>query len=459
MSLDDQIESALRRQPSDEPTYDEPVTALGAASGAVQPLRATTRARLRFRGRSWLAGLAALVALVAGIVAIGPRFQSSSTLVGAAPQQIQCRGWNDSNFSPDLLAGPGSAEKGTSEAAGALRQFVSSPYASGFPDHGWHLVEDAPNRLVFVARAQNGDAPDYVEVELNRGAPKGGQFTANGWSVGAYGSCTLRSVPPPGFVSALWGLDPAFPFTPGATELHILVDPETCTSGKAIAADRIQVGVAYVGALVMVTVAARPPDGAQSCQLTIGSSTPYVVKLDAPIGNRELQDGGSWPAETRASGGRVFVPATPTPTPSNWRMPTDCTGSIDATGFFKAASMSASYDVYCAVLPKGWSVATGDNPELAASAPLTVVYKGPAGETLTLEEGKFGEAAGAEVLRVGPEIGTGSFGDRTGTLGGSGGSYYVYTPPDGHAMWTASCTGMTPDDFRTLAAALIVVAK
>ncbi|HEX7611164.1 MAG TPA: hypothetical protein VF371_00220, partial [Candidatus Limnocylindrales bacterium] len=135
------------------------------------------------------------------------------------------------------------------------------------------------------------------------------------------------------------------------------------------------------------------------------------------------------------------------------------TGTLDDANFFKMASMSASYDVYCAVLPQGWTVTTGANPELAATAPLTVEYKRPAGEAFTLEEGKYGEAAGAEVLRIGPEVGTASFGDRTGTLGGSNGSYYLFTPPDGEAMWTASCTGMTLDDFKALAAAVIVVAK
>jgi len=455
VNLDDQIEAALRGRPSDEPSYDEPLTALGGATG-VEKVRLAPRAGTRVSRRSGLAGLAVVVALVAGVAVIGPRLHSSSTLVGAAPQQIQCRGWNDSNFSPDLLAGPGSAENGTSEAAGTLRQFVSSPYGSGFPDHGWYLVEDTSNRLLFVARVQNGDAPDYVEVELNRGAPTGGQFTANGWSVGVYGSCTLRSVPPPGFVSALWGLDPAFLLTAETTELHIGIDPETCTGGNPIPADQVQIGVAYVGDRIVVTAAARQPDGIQTCILVAGSSTPYVVKLAAPLGNRELQDGGPWPAETRASGGHAFVPPSPTPYPSNWHMATDCTGDAN---FFKMASMSASYDVYCAVLPAGWTVTTGGNPQLAATAPLTVEYDGPAGETLTLEEGKFGEAAGAEVLRVGPEIGAASFGDRTGTLGGSNGSYYVFTQPNGGAMWTARCTGMTLDDFKALAAALIVVAK
>jgi hypothetical protein len=460
---DDQIEAALRGRPSVEPSYDEPLTALGGATG-VEKVRLAPRAGTRVSRRSGLAGLAVVVALVAGVAVIGPRLHSSSTLVGAAPQQIQCRGWNDSNFSPDLLAGPGSAENGTSEAAGTLRQFVSSPYGSGFPDHGWYLVEDTSNRLLFVARVQKGDAPDYVEVELNRGAPTGGQFTANGWSVGVYGSCTLRSVPPPGFVSALWGLDPAFLLTAETTELHIGIDPETCTGGNPIPADQVQIGVAYVGDRIVVTAAARQPDGIQTCILVAGSSTPYVVKLDAPLGNRELQDGGPWPAETRASGGHVLVPATPTPYPSNWRMPTDCTGTIDDAGFFKAASMSASYDVYCAVLPQGWTVTTGANPELAATAPLTVEYKGPAGETFTLEEGGYCEALNSSTMlnicdRVGPENGQAMFGDRQGVLGGSNGGYYIYTPPDRGAMWTASCTGMALDSFKTLAAALIVVAK
>jgi hypothetical protein len=464
VNLDDQIESALRGRPSDEPTYDEPLTALGGPSGAVDRVRLTPRTGHRMGRRSGLLGLAAVMALVAGIVAIGPRFLTPSTLVGAGPLQIQCRGWSDYSFSSARLAGTGSAENGDSTPASVLRQFIDSAYGTGFPTHGWYQVADSQDQALFLAQSDIADPSGYVEVEVKRFTGTSFQmFATDGWSVGAYGGCELRSTPPAGYLSALWRLDPAFQLTPGATELRIVVDAETCTSGKPIAADRLQVGVAYVGDRVIVTAAARPPEGIQTCQLTVGSSTPYVVvlKLDQPIGNRDLLDGGPWPAETRATGGHEFVPPTPTPTPtpSNWHMPTDCTGTIDDAGFFKAASMSASYDVYCAVLPAGWSMTTVGDPQLAATAPLTVEYRGPVGQTFILEQGKFGEAPGAEVLRVGPEIGTGSFGDRTGTLGGSNGAYYVYTPPDGKAMWTASCAGMTLDDFRALTAALIAVAK
>ena len=464
MNLDDQIEAALRGRPSDERTYVEPLTALGDASGAIEKLRPAPRAG-RVGRRSGLAGLAVVVAVVAGIVAIGPRLQNSSTLVGTGPTQIQCRGWDVSAFSPDLLAGSGNAENGTSAAAGTLRQFIASAYGSDFPAHGWYLVADAPDRAVFIARIESTSASDYVEVELNRGASSGGQFTANGWSAGVYGSCTLRSVPPPGFVSALWGLDPAFPLTAETTELHIAIDPETCTSGKPIPADQVQVGAAYVGNRVVVTAAARQPDGIQTCQLTVGSSTPYVVTLDAPLGNRELQDGGPWPAEIRASGGHVFVPPTPSPYPSDWHVPTDCTGTIDDAGFFKAAAMSAGFLVYCAVLPPDWSVDSRSGPDGGAAdgkTPLIVSYRGPNGETLELREGPVC-AASPEICALPTGARSAPFGDRQGQF------YTVVDPGVGTTefaasvgagqdpAWLAIGKGMSAETFNELTAALIIV--
>ena len=465
MNLDDQIEAALTGRPSDERTYDEPLATLGDANGAIERVRVTHRAGVRVGRRSGLAGLAVVVAVVAGIVAIGPRLQNSSTLVGTGPTQIQCRGWDASAFSPDLLAGPGNAESGTSAAAGTLRQFIASTYASGFPAHGWYQVADTPDRAVYIATIESTSAPDYVEVELNRGGSSGGQFTANGWSVGVYGSCSLRSVPPAGYVSALWGLDPAFSLTAETTELHIGIDPETCTGGNRIPADQVQVGVAYIGDRVVVTAAARQPDGIQTCILVAGSSTPYVVKLDAPLGNRELQDGGPWPAETRASGGRPFVPATPTPYPSDWHVPTDCTGTIDDAGFFKAVAMSAGFLVYCAVLPPDWSVDSRSGPDGGAAhgkTPLIVSYKGPNGETLELREGPVC-AASPEICK--PPIGAQSapFGDRQGEFytvvdSGVGTTEFAASVGAGQdPAWLAIGKGMSAETFNELAAALIIV--
>ena len=466
MNLDDQIESALRRRPSDERTYDEPLTALDNATGAVQPVRGRTRARFRLGGRPGLAGLAVVVALVAGMAAIWPRLQATSTPVGGAPLQIQCRGEGAADFSPDLLSGVGNAESGTSAAANVLRQFVASPdYGQGFPAKGWYAVERTQDRVLFLAKGQGDDPSNYLEVEVKRSdAAQAGLFATGGWSVGANGGCALRSIPPEGYDTALWGLDPAFPFTPGTTELHILVDSEACNSGQPIAADRIQVGIAYSDDRVVVTVAARTPVGPQTCQGTIG--TPLVLKLDQPIGNRELLDGGPWPAVSIAGGGRAIIAPTPTPYPSNWRMPTDCSGTVDDAGFFKITSMSASYDVYCAVLPQGWTLESSSGPQngnLNDKTPVDVSYRGPNGETLELREGPVCATASACTPRS--SAGTAMFGDRQGQLGTG-----IEFSPDAALLalsvgagqdpaWVATGTGMSLETFTSLTGALIVVAK
>jgi hypothetical protein len=464
MNLDDQIESALRQRPSDERTYDEPLTALDDATGAVQPVRGRTRARFRLGGRPGLAGLAVVVALVAGMAAIWPRLQDTPTLVGAAPLQIQCRGEGAAGFSPDLLSGVGNAESGTSAAANVLRQFVASPdYGQGFPAKGWYAVEQTQDRVLFLAKGEGDDPSNYLEVEAKRSdAAQAGLFATDGWSVGANGGCALRSVPPLGFNSAGWDLDPAYPYAPGATELHVLVGEDACDGGTLISPDRIQVGVAYAGDRVVVTLVARTPQGPQTCPLRLGGS-PYVVKLDQPIGNRELLDGGPWPAVSIASGGRAIIASTPTPYPSNWHMATDCTGDAN---FFKMASMSASYDVYCAVLPQAWTLESSSGPQngnLKDKTPVDVSYRGPNGETFELREGPVCATASACTPRS--SAGTAMFGDRQGQLGTGielSADVAVVALSVGAGQdpaWVATGTGMSLETFKELAAALIVVAK
>jgi len=463
MNLDDQIESALRQRPSDERTYDEPLTALDNATGAVQPVRGRTQARFRLAGRPGLAGLAVVVALVAGMAAIWPRLQATSTHVGVAPLQIQCRG-EAAGFSPDLLSGVGNAESGSSTAANVLRQFVASrDYGQGFPAKGWYSVEQTQDRVLFLAKGQGDDPSNYLEVEAKRSdAAQAGLFATDGWSVGANGGCALRSVPPLGFNSAGWDLDPAYPYAPGATELHVLVGEDACDGGTLISPDRIQVGVAYAGDRVVVTLVARTPQGPQTCPLRLGGS-PYVVKLDQPIGNRELLDGGPWPAVSIASGGRAIIASTPTPYPSNWHMATDCTGDAN---FFKMASMSASYDVYCAVLPQAWTLESSSGPQngnLKDKTPVDVSYRGPNGETFELREGPVCATASACTPRS--SAGTAMFGDRQGQLGtgielSADGAVLALSVGAGlDPAWVATGTGMSLETFKELAAAVIVVAK
>jgi hypothetical protein len=270
--------------------------------------------------------------------------------------------------------------------------------------------------------------------------------------------CPLMVVAPTGLETATWVLDPSMPYSAGAAEIHVLAQEWACNSGQD-ASGRVVQNVQYRDDAVVVTLAIRPAGGMfQSCQSN--PATPYVVSLDQAVGNRLLQDGGRWPAATLAKGGQAVVTPSPTPYPSNWHQPTDCSGTIDDAGFFKAASYSAAYDVYCAVLPAGWRLASSTDPQ-AAVISMTVTYSGPNGAVLELSEGSLCGKDQRACAPAGTSAGTAMFGDREGQLfaGPPGADFALYVAPGESQSWRATGKGMSLDTFKALTAALIIVGK
>jgi hypothetical protein len=269
--------------------------------------------------------------------------------------------------------------------------------------------------------------------------------------------CPLMVVPPAGYGAATWILDPSVPYSASSTEIHILVDEWSC-HGDASAEGRIVRNLEYRDDAVVVTLAVRALGGPQTCPGTPG--TPYVLRLDQAVGNRSLQDGGLWPAHTLAIGGQAVVTPSPTPYPSNWHMPMDCTGEGEGPGSFKAASMSATFDVYCAALPAGWHRETmGGDEQLATK--VTVTYRGPNGETLTLSEGNLCGAGQSVCATAGTSAGAAMFGDLEGQLfeAPPGADFALYVAPGKSPSWMATGKGMSLDTFKALTAALIIVGK
>ncbi len=132
------------------------------------------------------------------------------------------------------------------------------------------------------------------------------------------------------------------------------------------------------------------------------------------------------------------------------------------SSFYKGAAMVTSFDVYCPVLPAGWSMVSSNNAELSGAEHadvVTISYQGPAGQTLTLMEGTFCETADAVCMRQGLGIGKRMFGDRVATLLGGNGEWHLFTAAEGAAMWEATGKGMSADDFASLTGNLIVVGK
>ena len=321
MKTNDPVETALKRRPSDERDYDEPLRALTeTATEHVRPA-ARLRAGERIRGgsgmNSRLMGLAAagvaIVLLVGALASLALRNAGpvASGPIDTGPVsgfRVACWGL-EPGFDSGLLTGAGTAEQGTTPAAAVLRAFLVSTDGNVYSSQGWHVVSQTPDVVRFMAPANDMGGPEYQGVIVRR--DESGQYATDGWSAASYGFCSMRTIPPAGYGSATWTLDPAYAFTAADTELHILVDESACHGTESTPVDRIQADVTYGGTSIVVTVSARLPEDAQECPKPPPAA--YTVQLQEPLGKRGLVDGGPWPAVTVVPG---QPSATPTPTAS-----------------------------------------------------------------------------------------------------------------------------------------------
>ncbi len=411
--LNERIVNALRRRPADEPAFERPLRLPARGEETAEPLtglvpslglgradgrRPAVRSRTPIRALPALA--LALALLVVAVMAFGPGRQDGPAVQWAASAST-------------VPASAGSDGLPTFEPTGKVGCFGQAP----------------------------GIAP------------------APGISLG----CPVMAVPPDGLSAATWTLDSAFPFSASMTELHVLAHEWECASGRS-AVGRIAKNLALEKDRVVITLAVRPPEGdIQTCQGN--PETPVVVSLGQPVGERTLFDGGTYPATPQAASGEAIVTPSPTPTPSNWHQPMDCAGvnqDADLGGFFKRVSMDLPFDVYCPVLPAGWTAKPGDGGQAGIETDgwIRTDYQGPNGQTFELMQGAFCEAASSMICdRIAGPSGTAELGGRSAKLGGAGDRWFAYTAPESGAMWEADGTGMTRDEFLALLATLVVVAK
>ena len=135
-----------------------------------------------------------------------------------------------------------------------------------------------------------------------------------------------------------------------------------------------------------------------------------------------------------------------------------CTGSADNKAFYAQLAASVGWDVYCAVLPKGWVVSTGQY-RLANGGKLTITYKGPDGATLSLSEGSFC-TDGTGCVPSGTAAGDATFGDMPGSLVATdSGGYAVVVAQGQQPSWLMVTGGLDQATSVALGAALAKVAS
>ncbi len=133
-----------------------------------------------------------------------------------------------------------------------------------------------------------------------------------------------------------------------------------------------------------------------------------------------------------------------------------CSGSDQNRNFFTDAAKALSWTVYCAKLPSGWFVDSGEYRR-AGGGRLEITYRGPGGARFELHEGAFCSFADG-CVPSGLEVGEAALGDQPGRLIATDeGGFAIVVDGDGTISYLAKGSGMDENAFRALAAAVVAV--
>ena len=154
-----------------------------------------------------------------------------------------------------------------------------------------------------------------------------------------------------------------------------------------------------------------------------------------------------------ASGEAPTGSGSPSVSPSVSAAAIACQPEGDNASFWPGIAESVSWDVYCAVLPKGWTV-SGGSYRLANGGKLVISYKGPGGAGLTLSEGAFC-ADGSGCVPSGSDAGQASFGAMSGTLVATdAGGYAIVVARGSSPSWLMVTSGLDQATTVSLGTAL-----
>ncbi len=203
------------------------------------------------------------------------------------PGALVCEGF-DFEISADALREPANAELAPDAPALALRAFVATPEAGSLqlPMSGWRRVAVSAQSVTFLAHGPAG----WVIATI---APA----DDGTWQFWEGGSCPLRVRLPDELGFATWRLDPAALSTPGDRTVTALVTEIACASGRPSLGRLLPPLVLAADDAVTIAFAVRKLPGDQDCPGN--PEARIVVQLAAPLGDRGLFDGSTFPATPR----------------------------------------------------------------------------------------------------------------------------------------------------------------
>lgn len=237
----------------------------------------------RRRARSLVAfGLLVVAAIAAGC-ALAPTQGPGDPPAGDLPAVALTCG-DDHVFGPEALSAVGEAHLAVDALGDALRGFLSTPEGAPFGTSSWVRVSEMADRVQFIGRRPNDEGWLVVGFRARDGK----------WELDLAGECKPRVVLGGGLGPADWWIDPARPpLGREATEFDALVLERACASGQSSDGRIAPPFVLYEPDAVVLTFGVVLKPGGQRCPGHPPGT--YHVRLDEPIGDRWLLDGGVFP--------------------------------------------------------------------------------------------------------------------------------------------------------------------
>ena len=224
------------------------------------------------------------------------------------------------------------------------------------------------------------------------------------------------------------------------------------------------VAILLAGACASATVTPIAGTVTSSPSVDIGATpTPSVGSVSSPT--EVTLPATTSPAPAHApthapSHAPTHAPTHP-PTPAPTSRAAACTGAAKYKAVFAGAAPTAPFDVYCAVLPAGWSLQGASYYKRPIGDELDASYKGPGAAIIQFLQGANCTTSVAACSTGAMILGPIPFGHLTGQLDlyDATPSYVVYVDPGTTHGYTMVGYGMTQPDFISFAAAMKKVPK
>ena len=238
-----------------------------------------------------------------------------------------------------------------------------------------------------------------------------------------------------------------------------MIPPTPTRSGRAaVARPAGMFAVTLVAVLAVAgcigngpSAAASPSSSASTPSASVSTDTSSPTMQPSP--SSSPTNGPTASPDATESPSATTSPSTGSSRPAAEAVKT-CTGTDENRAFFLNASQNLDWAVYCPVLPARWFVTSGKYSGRGVGQ-LSIGYQGPAGATLTLQEGGFCETSDG-CVPAGNDAGDAAFGDRQGTLVTlDDGGYAIVVGRAETPSWLAVATGMDEATFRQVAAGFV----